>query len=100
MFTISALKIHDLILLFWGVFVYYFSVENPRFNIDFLGGVCLFTISALKIHVSPQCKEVLDTFSTFDLEFRGNIEMKVSMGITWVPERERERGGRKRERER
>ncbi|GFR73893.1 guanylate cyclase [Elysia marginata] len=30
----------------------------------------------LKIHVSPQCKEVLDTFSTFDLEFRGNIEMK------------------------
>ena len=79
MFTISALKIHDLILIFMG------------------GVVCLFTISALKIHVSPQCKEVLDTFSTFDLEFRGNIEMKVSMGITWVPERER--GGEK-ERER
>ena len=57
----------------------------------------MFTISALKIHVSPQCKEVLDTFSTFDLEFRGNIEMKVSMGLTWVPERERG-GGRERDR--
>lgn len=33
---------------------------------------------ALKIHVSPQTKEVLDTFGTFDLELRGEIEMKVS----------------------
>lgn len=32
---------------------------------------------ALKIHVSPQTKEVLDTFGTFDLELRGEIEMKV-----------------------
>lgn len=34
---------------------------------------------ALKIHVSPQTKEVLDTFGTFDLELRGEIEMKVRM---------------------
>ncbi|KAK0067874.1 atrial natriuretic peptide receptor 1, partial [Biomphalaria pfeifferi] len=30
----------------------------------------------LKIHVSPQCKDVLDTFGTFELELRGNVEMK------------------------
>lgn len=33
--------------------------------------------AALKIHVSPQTKEVLETFGTFDLELRGEIEMKV-----------------------
>uniref|UniRef100_A0A1B6L105 Guanylate cyclase n=1 Tax=Graphocephala atropunctata TaxID=36148 RepID=A0A1B6L105_9HEMI len=31
---------------------------------------------ALKIHVSPHTKEVLDTFGTFDLELRGEVEMK------------------------
>nr|XP_024216917.1 atrial natriuretic peptide receptor 1-like [Halyomorpha halys] len=31
---------------------------------------------ALKIHVSPKTKEVLDTFGTFELELRGEIEMK------------------------
>ncbi|BFZ26126.1 hypothetical protein BsWGS_29165 [Bradybaena similaris] len=30
----------------------------------------------LKIHVSPQCKEVLDYFGSFELELRGNVEMK------------------------
>lgn len=34
-------------------------------------------LSALKIHVSPQTKEVLDTFNCFELEFRGEVEMKV-----------------------
>lgn len=34
-------------------------------------------VSALKIHVSPHTKEVLDTFGTFELELRGEIEMKV-----------------------
>ena len=32
---------------------------------------------ALKIHVSPQTKEVLDTFGCFELECRGEVEMKV-----------------------
>lgn len=32
----------------------------------------------LKIHVSPITKNVLDTFGTFDLECRGEVEMKVS----------------------
>ncbi|EEB15293.1 adenylate cyclase, putative [Pediculus humanus corporis] len=31
---------------------------------------------ALKIHVSPKTKEVLDTFKTFELEYRGKVEMK------------------------
>uniref|UniRef100_T1HAI7 guanylate cyclase n=1 Tax=Rhodnius prolixus TaxID=13249 RepID=T1HAI7_RHOPR len=31
---------------------------------------------ALKIHVSPYTKEVLDTFGTFELELRGEVEMK------------------------
>nr|CAI5843767.1 unnamed protein product [Callosobruchus analis] len=32
----------------------------------------------LKIHVSPVTKTVLDTFGSFDLEYRGEVEMKVS----------------------
>ena len=36
---------------------------------------CLFT--ALKIHVSPNTKELLDSFGTFRLELRGEVEMKV-----------------------
>ncbi|RZF48575.1 hypothetical protein LSTR_LSTR011900 [Laodelphax striatellus] len=31
---------------------------------------------ALKIHVSPYTKDVLDTFGTFELELRGEVEMK------------------------
>jgi hypothetical protein len=33
--------------------------------------------SALKIHVSPKTKAVLDTFESFELELRGEVEMKV-----------------------
>ena len=37
---------------------------------------------ALKIHVSPTTKELLDTFGTFRLELRGEVEMKVrSMAV-------------------
>lgn len=32
---------------------------------------------ALKIHVSPKTKEVLDLYDCFDLECRGEIIMKV-----------------------
>ena len=38
----------------------------------------IFFFSALKIHVSQSTKDVLDTFNTFVLEERGEIEMKVS----------------------
>ena len=31
----------------------------------------------LKIHVSPATKSVLDTYKTFDLECRGDIDIKV-----------------------
>ena len=34
-------------------------------------------ISALKIHVSPVTKEILDQFGTFVLTLRGPVEMKV-----------------------
>lgn len=33
--------------------------------------------SALKIHVSSATKEVLDEFGCFELELRGDVEMKV-----------------------
>lgn len=35
----------------------------------------------LKIHVSPITKNVLDTFGTFNLERRGEVEMKVNLFI-------------------
>ena len=37
----------------------------------------IFHLSALKIHVSPFTKEILDQFGYFDLELRGTVEMKV-----------------------
>lgn len=33
--------------------------------------------SALKIHVSSATKEVLDEFGYFDLQLRGDVEMKA-----------------------
>ena len=33
---------------------------------------------ALRIHVSPECKEVLDLLSGYHLEERGPVPMKVS----------------------
>ena len=34
-------------------------------------------VAALKIHVSPSTKEVLEKFNCFELECRGEVEMKV-----------------------
>lgn len=34
---------------------------------------------ALKIHVSPFTKEILDKFGTFDLTCRGPVSMKVKI---------------------
>ena len=39
--------------------------------------VLLMCFAALKIHVSSATKEVLDEFGYFDLQLRGDIEMKV-----------------------
>ncbi|XP_047115101.1 atrial natriuretic peptide receptor 1-like isoform X1 [Schistocerca piceifrons] len=36
----------------------------------------------LKIHVSPKTKAVLDTFETFELELRGEVEMKGKGKVT------------------
>ncbi|XP_071098893.1 atrial natriuretic peptide receptor 1-like [Haliotis cracherodii] len=36
----------------------------------------------LKIHVSPQTKEALEAFDTFDLELRGEVEMKGKGSVT------------------
>lgn len=36
----------------------------------------------LRIHVSPDTKEILDTFGTFELELRGPVEMKGKGSIT------------------
>ncbi|XP_046585125.1 atrial natriuretic peptide receptor 1-like isoform X2 [Haliotis rubra] len=36
----------------------------------------------LKIHVSPQTKEALEVFETFDLELRGEVEMKGKGAVT------------------
>jgi len=33
---------------------------------------------ALRIHISPQLKEELDKFGTFDVALRGPVEMKVN----------------------
>lgn len=37
---------------------------------------------ALKIHVSPKTKAVLDTFGSFELELRGEVEMKGKGKVT------------------
>lgn len=38
---------------------------------------------ALKIHVSSTTKEVLDEFGCFELELRGDVEMKVRVWGPW-----------------
>jgi hypothetical protein len=40
--------------------------------------------AALKIHVSPKTKAVLDTFGSFELELRGEVEMKVRIGTCFT----------------
>lgn len=52
--------------------------------------------AALKIHVSSATKEVLDEFGYFDLQLRGDVEMKVSSLVfqNWLG-----RGREKREEE-
>ena len=39
-----------------------------------------FVFSAMKIHVSPVTKSILDKFGTYQLELRGDVEMKVGGG--------------------
>ena len=35
-------------------------------------------IIALRIHMSPQTKEALDKYNSFNIELRGPVEMKVN----------------------
>ena len=35
-------------------------------------------LSALRVHVSPECKSVLDEIGGYKTEERGNVTMKVS----------------------
>jgi len=48
-------------------------------NLDMPAMNCekLFYFVALKIHVSPSTKLLLDKFGTFELKLRGDVEMKV-----------------------
>lgn len=38
--------------------------------------------SALRIHISQETKKILDTFETFDLELRGDVELKGKGVVT------------------
>ena len=38
----------------------------------------LIRLTAMKIHVSPQTKEILSIFGNFQLKLRGPVKMKVS----------------------
>lgn len=51
----------------------------------FLLRICIifFPFAALKIHVSPKTKEILDTFGTFELVCRGEVTLKVKNFITY-----------------
>jgi len=42
------------------------------------------TVSALKIHVSPCTKELLDDYFTFVLELRGPVAMKVAFSVIFI----------------
>ncbi len=42
--------------------------------------IAFFTI-AQKIHISSSTKEILDLFEIFDMELRGEVEMKVQFII-------------------
>ena len=47
----------------------------------------MLSVSALKIHVSPCTKELLDDYYTFVLELRGPVAMKVVLFIITRPRR-------------
>ncbi len=61
-----------------AIFVYIYSlifvVEKHIQKIFYV-----YVFSALKIHVSSATKEVLDKFNTFELECRGEVDMKVNI---------------------
>lgn len=54
--------------------------HRTSFNLIIFSTDCSFFL-ALKIHVSPSTKEVLDSFGTFELELRGEVEMKVGFRL-------------------
>lgn len=50
-----------------------------------------FSATALKIHVSPKTKEILDTFGTFEVVCRGEVILKVRSWYTIFPQFRRDR---------
>ena len=62
-----------------------FTYVNNQFHV-IMYNICVFTFvyvfsflfAALRIHVSPFTKEILDKFGTFELDLRGPVEMKAS----------------------
>ena len=51
--------------------------QNVMFHKTINNSLLFIFGTALKIHISPYTKEVLDQFGTFQLELRGAVEMKV-----------------------
>ena len=43
------------------------------------------SVAAEKIHVSPSTREVLELFNCFELEYRGEMEMKVNCDCVTYP---------------
>ncbi|KAK2143905.1 hypothetical protein LSH36_801g03049 [Paralvinella palmiformis] len=42
------------------------------------------SVSALKIHVSPTTRDILEQFGTFTLQFRGPVNMKGVVNTYWL----------------
>lgn len=62
-------------------FYSFFPLFSLSSVISFEKKLCfsLMTFAALKIHVSPATKALLDSFGTFRLELRGEVEMKARL---------------------
>ena len=50
------------------------SLQNTHCDVSIVSLMCF---TALRIHLSSATKEVLDEFGYFDLQLRGDVEMKV-----------------------
>lgn len=50
-------------------------MSNTIYNQD--SQLCYTLFPALRIHVSPECKEILDELGGYHLEERGEVSMKV-----------------------
>ena len=63
-----------------------FSFTFSSINIQYLESTfhsTLIHFTALRIHVSPECKAVLDKLGGFHLEERGPVTLKVSLDFSF-----------------